>query len=164
MKVDIVLADYRDPADARCVGELLDAYARDPMGGGKPLSRKIRESVASELARVPGAFSVLAFVAGEPAGLTNCLQGFSTFQCRPLINIHDVVVLPAYRGNGLCARMLTRVEEVATQRGCCKVTLEVLDGNQLAKAAYRKLGYRVYELDPAKGRALFFEKPLTTCE
>ena len=31
-------ADYAQPAHARALVELLDSYARDPMGGGEPLS------------------------------------------------------------------------------------------------------------------------------
>lgn len=38
-------------------------------------------------------FSVLAFDADQPVGLINAIEGFSTFACKPLINIHDVIVL-----------------------------------------------------------------------
>jgi hypothetical protein len=40
------------------------------------------------------------------------------------------------------------------------VTLEVLEGNQIAKNAYIKFGFAGYELDPKMGKALFWEKPL----
>ena len=83
---EILLADYGDPDHARILIELLDEYARHPMGGGRPLSETTKSSLVSELARVPGAFSLIALVDGEPAGLANCFQGFSTFACKPLIN------------------------------------------------------------------------------
>nr|GFD20020.1 hypothetical protein [Tanacetum cinerariifolium] len=54
--------------------------------------------------------------------------------------------------------MLTKVEEIARQRGCCKMTLEVLEGNEVALGAYRKLGFSDYQLDPQMGRALFWQK------
>jgi ribosomal protein S18 acetylase RimI-like enzyme len=54
--------------------------------------------------------------------------------------------------------MLSKVEEIAKAKGCCKITLEVLEGNEIAKNAYRKFGFSSYELDPAMGRALFWQK------
>ena len=39
MSITIRQADYSDPADAAALVDMLDAYARDPMGGGKPLSQ-----------------------------------------------------------------------------------------------------------------------------
>ena len=160
MATDIVVADYHDPAHAADLVALLDAYARDRMGGGRPLSAFARENLVKELAQRPRAFSVLAYVDGQAAGLVNCFEGFSTFSCRPLINIHDVVVLDAFRGQGLSQSMLATVETVAQERGCCKLTLEVLEGNDVAQHAYRKFGFDGYELDPATGRALFWEKVL----
>lgn len=43
---------------------------------------------------------------------------------------------------------------------CCKLTLEVLEGNKLAQQVYRRFGFQGYELDPKMGRALFYEKKL----
>jgi len=97
---------------------------------------------------------------GQAAGLINCFEGLSTFLCKPLLNIHDVVVTSIHRGERLLARMLRKVEEIAVDRGCCKLTLEVLEGNTLAQAAYRSAGFLGYELDPKQGRAMFWEKKL----
>jgi GNAT superfamily N-acetyltransferase len=137
---------------------LLDAYARDPAGGGKPLGDRARTHLAAELAARPQAFSVLAFEADEPVGLVNCIEGFSTFACRPLVNVHDVVVLAGRRGKGVAAQMLALVEEIARQRGACKLTLEVLQGNRKAVDLYARLGYAGYQLDPAMGTAIFLQK------
>jgi ribosomal protein S18 acetylase RimI-like enzyme len=52
------------------------------------------------------------------------------------------------------------VEELAGRLGCCKLTLEVLEGNSIAQAAYRSLGFDAYQLDPSLGKALFWEKKL----
>jgi ribosomal protein S18 acetylase RimI-like enzyme len=120
----------------------------------------VRENLATALAALPHAFTLLAYVDGKPAGLANCLEGFSTFKCRKLVNIHDIAVLPEFRGLGLGRRLLEQVEVVARERDCCKITLEVLEGNKGAQAAYRKFGFASYELDPALGRAMFWEKPL----
>jgi ribosomal protein S18 acetylase RimI-like enzyme len=93
-------------------------------------------------------------------GLINCFEGFSTFKCKPLVNIHDVVVIDGYRGQGVSQRMMDKVEEIARQRGCCKLTLEVLEGNKPAQRAYLRYGFSGYQLDPETGHALFWEKYL----
>ena len=55
-----------------------------------------------------------------------------------------------------------KVEEIAISKGCCKLTLEVLSGNAVAKASYEKFGFSGYELDPKVGNALFWQKSLNT--
>ncbi|MBV0932805.1 GNAT family N-acetyltransferase [Marinobacterium weihaiense] len=160
MNIEIVRADYANLRHADDIPMLLNEYAQDPMGGGKGLDPRVQTGLVDALARVPNAFSVLAYVDEQPAGLVNCFQAFSTFACKPIINIHDVVVLKPYRGVGLSHRMLERVETIARERGCCKVTLEVLSGNEAAKASYQRFGFAGYELDPETGVALFWEKKL----
>ena len=160
MKLDIFQADYRKPAHAEALITLLDEYAQDPMGGGEGLAQQVKSNLVEALAGMPGAFSVLAFSGDRAAGLVNCFQTLSTFQCRPLINIHDVVVAKEYRGLGISQNMLELVEAIGRKRGCCKLTLEVLEGNRVAQNAYRKFGFSGYELDPEQGKALFWEKKL----
>jgi ribosomal protein S18 acetylase RimI-like enzyme len=77
-----------------------------------------------------------------------------------LVNVHDVMVAKQFRGLGLSQKMLQKVEEIARQRGCCKITLEVLEGNELAQSAYRKFGFDDSVFDPAHGRMLFWNKAL----
>jgi ribosomal protein S18 acetylase RimI-like enzyme len=160
MPIDVLQADYLNPVHARAIEMLLDAYAQDPMGGGEALDPDAKSRLVGELARRPHAFSVLALVDGQPAGLVNCFEGFSTFLARPLVNVHDITVLPAWRGRGLSRRMLECVEAIAIARGCCKLTLEVLSGNDLAQTAYRNFGFAPYSLDPAAGHAEFWQKKL----
>ena len=139
---------------------LLDLYASDPMGGGKSLDEGVKNNLVRELSKLPHAFSFIAYVDEHPAGLINCFEGFSTFLCKPLINIHDIVVLDEYRGNGIAGMMLEKVEEIARSKGCCKLTLEVLSNNEAAKSAYQKFGFSDYQLDPQAGTALFWQKLL----
>lgn len=154
------LADYANPEHARVLVDLLDAYAHDPMGGGEPLSPYAREHLVAGLAQRPHAFTVLAWVQGAPAGLANCFEGFSTFACKPLINIHDFAVLPGYRGQGVAQGLMAFVEEEARRRGAVKLTLEVLQGNQPAQALYARCGFANYQLDPEMGHAQFLQKYL----
>lgn len=158
MSINIVKADYLDETHAQHIPFLLDCYACDPMGGGKGLALEKREQLVKELSKLPYAFSVIAYVDDKPAGLINCFEQFSTFSCKPLINIHDIVVLEEFRGNRLCHKMLEVVEEIALSKGCCKLTLEVLENNLPAKKSYTSYGFSDYELDPKMGKALFWQK------
>ncbi|MBV8636229.1 MAG: GNAT family N-acetyltransferase [Burkholderiaceae bacterium] len=139
---------------------MLDSYAHDPMGGGEGLREDVKQKLVAALAQRPHAFSLLAFDGELPVGLVNCFEGFSTFAAKPLVNIHDVAVLPAYRGKGVAQLMMAEVERIAVERGCCKLTLEVLGSNQGAKALYQKLGYGGYQLGSATGVAEFWQKKL----
>lgn len=151
-------ADYCDPAHAEALVALLDAYARDTAGGGHPLSDFAKTRLVAELAARPQAFSVLAFDGAQPVGLVNCIEGFSTFACRPLVNVHDVVVLASHRGRRVGELMLAEVEAIARERGACKLTLEVLQGNAPAIKLYERIGFAGYQLDPALGQAQFLQK------
>lgn len=42
--------------------------------------------------------------------------------------------------------LLAAVEDQARQLGCCKLTLEVLEGNAVARSLYRACGFEGYEL------------------
>ena len=51
-------------------------------------------------------------------------------------------------------------EAIALSLGCCKLTLEVLEGNTVAHAAYKACGFAGYELAPNIGKAMFWQKKL----
>ncbi|NQY65695.1 MAG: GNAT family N-acetyltransferase [Alteromonadaceae bacterium] len=160
MKIDLLLADYANVQQGKDLLMLLNAYAVDPMGGGEPLSEYVKANLIENLASRTDTFTLLCYVDSEPAGLINFIEGFSTFKCKPLMNIHDVVVVEKFRGLGLSQKMFIEVEKIAQERGCCKLTLEVLEGNVIAQKAYRKIGFSGYELDPEMGKAVFWEKSL----
>jgi len=136
LDIEILVADYSNSVHAKDIVELLNSYAAAPIGGGVALSDHVQKNLIQELAKLPNAFSVLCYLDGDPAGLVNCFFGFSTFKCKPLVNIHDVIVASQFRGRGLCQRLLGEVERVAIERGCCRLTLEVLERNEPAKKAY----------------------------
>lgn len=158
--IEIIEADLSVRKHARAVISLMDEYARDPMGGGSGLSDYAKTNLIPELAKRQTARVILAFVDDLPAGLVICLEGFSTFACQPLLNIHDAIVSSPYRGRGLSKLMLQAAEKIAIDLGCCKLTLEVLEHNYLAQTAYRSFGFNGYELNPQMGKALFWEKKL----
>ena len=158
--IEVVEADLGRPQHSAALVTLLSEYASDPMGGGVDLDERVKSRLAVELQKRNNIHVVLAFVNDLPSGLVICIEGFSTFSCKPLLNIHDVVVTRQQRGNGLFGRMLTKVEEITRRQECCKLTLEVLEGNHAAKAVYAKAGFAGYELDPELGKAMFWQKKL----
>jgi ribosomal protein S18 acetylase RimI-like enzyme len=158
LSIQVLRADYANPVHALALVHLLDAYARDPMGGADPLSDFAKANLVPALAARPQAYSVLAFDGEQAIGLVNCIEGFSTFACRPLVNVHDVAVLASHRGHKVAEKMLALAESIAVERGACKLTLEVLSGNAGAYRLYQRLGFANYQLDPAMGQAQFMQK------
>jgi GNAT superfamily N-acetyltransferase len=150
--------NYLDPVDRQALLAVLDMYARDPMGGGEPLADEVKARLCDDLAQVPGAVSWLAWFGQQPIGLLNALPGYSTFKARPLMNVHDIAVDPEQRGKGVGQALLKALEEYAQQLGCCKLTLEVLSGNSVAKQSYARFGFEQYELSASTGQALFMQK------
>jgi ribosomal protein S18 acetylase RimI-like enzyme len=158
----IVLADLHQPAHASALVFLLNEYALDPMGGGQALSAYTQENLARALRERTGAFVFLAYEQERPCGLLIAFEGFSTFACQPLLNLHDIAVLAEFRGRGVGRALLNAAQELALQRGCCKLTLEVLQGNTRAQSAYRAFGFAAYTLAESSGAALFWQKKLLT--
>ena len=160
MSIAIILADYHNSRHAADLVTVLQGYAQDPMGGGNSLPPEVCENLVPRLANFPTAFTMLAYAGDRAVGLANCFLSLSTFSARELVNIHDVAVLPEFRGQGIGTRLLDAVEQFARNRGCCKLTLEVLEGNRVAQAVYNKLGFAPYALDERSGPALFWQKIL----
>lgn len=141
MSIQITIADLLNPEHAQAFITLLDTYAKDPMGGGKGLSTFVKENLPTELNKRDNAIVLLAFDNKKPVGLLNAIEGFSTFSCKPLMNIHDVSVVMEYRGRGISKLLFETIEKHAISKGCCKMTLEVLAINTVAKSAYTQFGY-----------------------
>ncbi len=158
--INIKLADLTQPEEADAVIELLDEYARHPMGGGKSLSTFTKQNLIPSLQKRKECSIILAFDDKQAIGLCNCFEAFSTFASKPLLNIHDVFVAKAYRKQGIARQMMTYAETIAREKGCCKLTLEVLSKNEKAKKSYLASGYKPYQLDENYGFAEFWQKSL----
>jgi ribosomal protein S18 acetylase RimI-like enzyme len=153
-------ADLADPKDAAAVVTLLDAYARDPMGDARGLPRAAREALIPGLRAFPGCLVLLAGRGADAVGVAVGFPGFSTFRARPLLNIHDLAVLPAHRGQGVGALLLAATEAKAKRRGCCKLTLEVREDNARARALYARCGFGPGSSAGEPVQSLFLEKRL----
>jgi ribosomal protein S18 acetylase RimI-like enzyme len=157
---NIIQADLTRHDHAQAYLALMSHYASDPMGGAEDLSDYAKQNLVKMLLARQDAFIVLAFQEQQPAGLLTAFEGFSTFACQPLLNVHDVIVFKEFRSQGVAALLFSEIEKIAKSRDCCKITLEVLEGNEIAKKAYAKLGFAGYQLIPEFGNALFWTKSL----
>ncbi|MCC7406980.1 MAG: GNAT family N-acetyltransferase [Phycisphaeraceae bacterium] len=149
-------ANLSNPRHQRAVVDLLDHYARDPMGGGGPLAQDVRDRLIPGLRSHPTAVVLLAWQNDVPAGIALCFEGFSTFNAKRLINIHDLAVHADFRGRSIGRALLRAVEAVARHRGFCKITLEVRHDNAIAQALYRAEGYA----EPSGDKHHFWAKKL----
>lgn len=157
--IHIRRVDYTNARDAAALLQLLNAYAQDPMGGQAALPAATQAALCQRLAAFAGAASWIAWADDdEPVGLLNSFLGFSTFKAQPLLNVHDIAVLPAWRGRGIAQQLLAAAEAHARAQGCCKLTLEVLSHNTRAQSAYQRFGFALYTLDAAHGHAQFMQK------
>lgn len=139
---------------------VLDTYATDIMGGGESIPKDTQQKMITEIQKFDHKIILLAYLDDQPAGLANSFVGFSTFKGKKLINLHDFAVVPEYRGKGIGKAILEHLEEIARKMDCCKLTLEVLEGNKKAMKLYQDFGFEGYELDPEMGKALFMQKSL----
>lgn len=156
----IVCADYSNVVHANAIVELLDEYASGPSGGAEPLAAQVKVELIPALQRTSCALTLLAFAGEVPIGLLNAFETLSTFRAKPLINIHDIAVTASWRRRGVGRALIQALENIAGERGCCKLTLEVLENNVGAQMLYRKLGFENYQLQEDFGRALFLQKKL----
>lgn len=152
-------ADLADETDAQAVIAVLDSYASDPRGGGTPLPAQVREHLIPALRAHPTSVVLLARRGATPVGLLVGFWGLSTFVAKPLLNIHDLAVVPGQRGMGIGRALLTAAESRAVARGCCRLTLEVQDDNTPARTLYDRFGFRDVRYGDS-GPTWFLAKPL----
>ena len=156
----IVQAQLDQLEHQRAVRELTSAYALDEMGNGKPLPPEVLDRLVPGLRAHPTTLIFLAYLGERAVGIANCFLGFSTFAARPLINIHDLAVLPDCRGLGVGRALLEAVERHARDRGCVKLTLEVQEKNGRARKLYESFGFSPPAYGTSDGASFFYSKPL----
>ncbi|MFO0946793.1 MAG: GNAT family N-acetyltransferase [Planctomycetota bacterium] len=158
--LEILEADLEriDHQDAVCA--LTAAYALDAFGNGGPLPDDVMERLIPGLRSHPTTIVFLAYAGKNPVGIATCFRGFSTFLGKPLINIHDLAVLPECRGRGIGHALLHAVEAKARAIGCGKITLEVLQTNERARNVYHRHGFDAATSDHPNDQSLFYTKYL----
>lgn len=143
-RLSVIEADLTNKKHADAILKILNRYAQDPMGMNMPLSEKVKKSLIREMTLFPLTVCFLAYDDNREAGLANCIYGFSTFEAKKVLNIHDLAVNPDFRGKGIGKALLKAVEEKARETDCCKITLEVREDNR-ARKLYERSGFEYGE-------------------
>jgi len=123
MEFSIRNVNLQDEIHAKYVIKLLNDYMNDPMGNNSTMPKGMGTQIISGLKKA------------------NCNVGFSTFQARPLINIHDFIVAPEFRNQGIGHFLLRAIINYAVDNNFCRVNLEVREDNLSAKSLYKKMGF-----------------------
>lgn len=156
--VDILRADYTDPRHRSAIPYLLNAYAKGLLGFKKNIKGHVLDALVPGLERTQNALVLLVRTDRDYVGMAICFLGFSTFHAKPLINIHDFMVLEDFRKQGIGRALLGKIETIARDMGCCKITLEVQENNTTARKLYRSSGFKDTFLDQEAGDQLFMTK------
>ncbi|MDR0761766.1 MAG: GNAT family N-acetyltransferase [Campylobacteraceae bacterium] len=143
--INIINCDYKNPKHTNAVKLLLNAYITDEMGGGKPLSEEIQKFLIKRLSTHKTAIVLLAQIDAEFAGLLIAFENIATFKAKPMINIHDIIVLKKYRGSGVGRMLMNAVADEAKKRGCVRITLEVREDNVIAQNLYKSMDFKETE-------------------
>jgi len=159
-KITVREADLADLEQAAVLVEMLDAYMRDPMEGGSAPSERVKRELVPGLRAHPACYVFFALRGEEPVGFAICFLGFSTFNARPLINIHDLFVQASVRGAGIGKLILDAIEAKARSMNGCAITLEVREDNHRARGLYRKFGFERAEVGAQRVAMEFWRKPL----
>jgi ribosomal protein S18 acetylase RimI-like enzyme len=133
--------DYTAPSQRLAIPALINAYIVDEMGGGRPLSVQEQARLIRGLSERPAAIVLLAEANDAYAGLLVAFENFSTFTARPMINIHDLIVLHEYRRLGIGRLLMNRIMAEAARRKASRLTLEVRTDNPAAQNLYQSLGF-----------------------
>jgi ribosomal protein S18 acetylase RimI-like enzyme len=160
--VNIVEANLDNKSHQNDIIAMTLAYARDEWGSNSTLSEDTLRRLIPGLKAIPTSIVFLGYINTNAVGIATCFMGFSTFNARPLLNIHDIAVLPEYRKMGVSRLLMEAVEEKARQLGCCKLTLEVNEQNSRAKHVYEAAGFGPAIGGRLNGKTLFYVKRIST--
>ena len=156
MTIRTVDLDFANADQVAQVLRILSVYAMEDGGGNRQISQEIQTRLPQRLNDFPGREVLVALDGDESIGVAICFTGFSTFNAMPILNLHDLAVLPQHRGKGAGSALLQAVTARARERGCCKVTLEVIATNDGAQRLYQRHDFHA----PNAGSTYFMEKPL----
>lgn len=156
--MEIRPTDLDNPADVDALLKLMAEYSASDTGGSAELPDNVLQRLAVSLKSCPTFLGLIAWEGNDPVGLLNAFWSISTFKAKRLVNIHDIAVARSHQRKGIGRRLIRELNDIAKEMDCCKITLEVLDGNHGAIALYRLMGFESYQLDPAMGSAQFMQK------
>jgi ribosomal protein S18 acetylase RimI-like enzyme len=141
MDTSFEYCDFENPMHLTALVDLTNHYMTDPMGEAPPLNKIEQLRLVDGLANHPAALVLFILCDGEIVGLATCFIPFSTFNVKPYLYIHDLVVYADYRNKGLGKALMEKLIELSKERDYCKITLEVREDNFQAQGLYYSLGF-----------------------
>ena len=157
---EIIEADFKNQTHRKAIPYLLNEYTKDLLGYNKELPEDVLNKIVDGIESFQTGIVILAQKENEVIGMAILFLNFSTFKAQPLINIHDFTVLKSKRNQGIGKRILKKIEEIAIEKGCCKITLETQENNIIARKLYNSFGFSDSFLDDEAGKQLFLTKEL----
>jgi ribosomal protein S18 acetylase RimI-like enzyme len=124
---------------------LLSEYMMDEMGSKQQLYPEQASKIVADLVKHPTYFGFLVKTGSEYVALANCFVNYSTFKGKHLLNIHDYIVLPAYRNYGIGRFLMDEIIFYCESQGYCRINLEVREDNEKAMSLYKKSGFKPCE-------------------
>ena len=91
----------------------------------------------------PAAEALVVDCGEKVVGFALFFTNFSTFLAKPGLYLEDLFVEPELRGRGIGQALLTRLAELAAERGCGRFEWSVLDWNVNAIRFYERMGATV---------------------
>ena len=91
----------------------------------------------------PVAEALVVDAGGRVVAFALFFTNFSTFLARPGLYLEDLFVEPEQRGGGIGEALLTRLAQIAAERGCGRFEWSVLDWNVNAIRFYERMGATV---------------------
>ncbi len=153
--MQFVKVDLNNQKHCSALLQLLNDYMLDEMGIGEPMPGELGPRIINGLKNHKAYIGFFACMEDDFAALANCNLNFSTWKGQPLINIHDFIVSPNFRKQGVGCFLLDEISKYASEKGYCRINLEVRHDNLKAQKLYKKVGFK--ECEPPN---YFWEKKL----
>jgi len=151
----IVLVDLNNKTHCSALLQLLNDYMLDEMGIGEAMPENLGPKIIDGLKNHSAYLGFFVCIGDDFAALANCNFNFSTWKAKPLINIHDFIVSPGFREQGVGLFLLNEISKYASEKGYCRINLEVRHDNYKAQNLYKKAGF-----NECKPPNYFWEKRL----
>lgn len=141
MKNKFIQVNLEDPVHCEKLLSLLNDYMQDDMGTNGPMPEDLGPKIIEGLKKHKAYIGFFVCSGDDFVALANCNLNCSTWKARFLINIHDFIVSPAHRKQGIGRFLLNNIENYSKEKGYCKINLEVRKDNKKAQRLYRKTGF-----------------------
>jgi GNAT superfamily N-acetyltransferase len=136
-----VVCDFNQLSHQKAFTHLMNCYRTDPMGGVAEMTGDEAKKIIKDLQCHPTYSGFFVKSGDEFVGLANCFTNYSTFKAKPLLNIHDFIVSPQWRGKKAAEFLLNEMSKCLKDKGYCRINLEVRDDNPRAMALYKRVGF-----------------------